>query len=350
MRYPITPALLVGSLLSCPLSQAGEPSLGERLEKLAPRAAGVAQVEVVEVKEVDGRPMDGPLSVDVRLRILRGTGVTPTYVGIIKALGGHQPRNTPPFKPYGPVKFDTFKKGERYWVAFSSPYDSKRCPQGVVNSWPDKDAPKDLKEAVRTDYYVHRPLYDPESGLTFSYRAANDKKSWRVRMERDGKLLWEVDLPGEKYQDAYAEWRFLNRSQVPDDVEYAKDNPSGLFLFAETAHQLKDGNSYQLPAGKHRLRYALNADNGKTATIWVSRFDRSPASTPSVVQAFDPKTGRMRREERYDLLENGGLAAGAKEEQWLRKVVRTYDPKSGKLKAEEVFRGEGSTYVPVIKR
>jgi hypothetical protein len=195
MRYPIILSLLVLLLLSRPQSQADEPSLGGQLERLGPRAAGVAQVEVVEIKEVDRRPGDGDLYLEVRLRILRGSGVRPGNIYITKARGGHQAPGTPPFKPYGPVKFDTFKTGQRYWVAFSSPYDRKRFPQGVVGSWPDKEHPQELEEAVRTDHYAHRPLHDPESGLTFSYRAASDKKSWRVRMERDGKLLWEVDLP-----------------------------------------------------------------------------------------------------------------------------------------------------------
>ncbi|MBI2804981.1 MAG: hypothetical protein HYX68_08370 [Planctomycetes bacterium] len=89
------------------------------------------------------------------------------------------------------MKFDTFKKGERYWVAFASPYEWKRCPQGAVQSWPEKDAPKLMEEAVRADYYAHRPFFDPDSGFTFSHRSAQNQKSWRVRMERDGKLLWE---------------------------------------------------------------------------------------------------------------------------------------------------------------
>jgi hypothetical protein len=123
-----------------------------------------------------------------------------------------------------------------------------------------------------------------------------------------------------------------------------------VFLFAETAASLEEGNSYSLPAGKHRLWYALNADDGKTAAVWVSRFDSGPTSNPAVVQYFDLKTGRIRREERYAWFEKGGLAAGGKEEGWLRKVLRTYDAQSGQLLAEQVFRCEGSTFVPVIKR
>jgi hypothetical protein len=315
------------------------------LEKLAPRAAGLAQVEVVDIKEIDGRPMGGPLSTDVFFRILRGTGVTHERIAIVRATIGGRP---PPFKPYGPVKFDTFKKGERYWVAFSSPYDWERCPQGVVTFWPDKDAPRVLEEAVRADHYAHRPCHDPRTGLTPTYPPAKDRTSWRVRMERDGQRLWEVDLPGEKYQGPYKGPYdgFLSSANLPGDLGYDQENRTGVFLFAETAISLDEENPYRLPAGKYRLRHALNPDNGKTAALYVIRFDKSD---PSVIRYFDARTGTIQREERYDYLDKGGLAAGGKQDAWLRKLVRNYDAGTGKPKAEEVFRCEGSTFVPVTK-
>jgi hypothetical protein len=348
MRYMSAPSIVGIVLIGCALSHAGEPSLGERLEKLAPRASGVAQVEVVDVKDRDARGMDGPLYTQIDFRILKGTGLTPDKIYVTLAPGGAAPPNEPPFKQYGPVKSDTFKKGERYWVAFASPWDGKRYPQGVIQSWPNKDGPKVLDDAIRSDHYAHQPIYYATVGLTYSYRVNKDKKSWRARVERDGKLLWEVDLPGEKQKGA--EWRFLNRSQLPADFGYAKENPSGVFLFAETEHHLEAGNDHQLPAGKYRLRYALNADNGKTAAISISRFGVSPESSPSLVQCFDPMTGKVRREERYDVLEKGGLAVGSKTEAWWRKTVRTYDAETGKVVSEQVLRLSTSTYVPINKK
>ena len=38
-----------------------DPSLGKQLEVLVPQAAGVTEVEVTDIKEVDSRPSDGPL-------------------------------------------------------------------------------------------------------------------------------------------------------------------------------------------------------------------------------------------------------------------------------------------------
>jgi hypothetical protein len=93
MRYLAAPSIVGILLVCCTQAPAGEPSLGERLEKLVPRAAGVAQVEVVDIKEIDARGGDGDLYLDVRLRILQGTGVTPVNVYITLARGGNPGRN-----------------------------------------------------------------------------------------------------------------------------------------------------------------------------------------------------------------------------------------------------------------
>ena len=350
LRKLILPMFLV-VLMSFSATAADEPSLAERLGKIAPHASGIAQIEVTEIKEIDRRPSDGNLFVNVRFRILQSSGVTTDQVQIVKAQGGLRPPNAPPFKPHGPVKLDTFRTGERYWVVFCSQNDREQYPQGIVISWTEKDHPELLDEAIRADHYAHRPQYEPLSGLTYSYRI--DKDSWRVSMERDGKRLWEVTLPGQKFKgDRFdGEWRMLHRGQWPTGLEHVEKTPSDWFLFAETVTELAKGNSYQLPADQHRLTYAMDAESGKTVAIWVSRIDLGPTSTPSVIQFFDVKTGKIQREERFDSLASGGLVAGAKTENWLRKTVRTPDPATGQLNVAEILRHtespEGSKYVPV---
>jgi len=331
-------------------------SLGERLEKLAPHAAGLALVEVTEMKEVDSRPSDGPLSLVVSFRILRSTGATMNEIAIVREWGGLQPPGAPPFKPHRPVKLETFQKGGHYWVAFCSQYDWERCPQGIVGVWSAKKAPKEFDEAVRSDHYADRPQYDPASGFTHRFREGKDGKSWTVRMERGGKLLWERELPGEKFKGERfdGEWHLFHRDASSSHLGHADKNPSGVFLFAETTYRLSSDNAFSLPPEKQRLTYALDADTGKTAAIWVTRMDLGPTSTPSVVQYFDLKTGARRREERYDLLETGGKAAGGKEERWYRKLERTYAGDGKRVVKDEAFRHgstpEGSKYIPVVSK
>ena len=57
-----------------------------------------------------------------------------------------------------------------------------------------------------------------------------------------------------------------------------------------------------------------------------------------VQRDYDPESGRVLREERFDWPKSGGKVAGAKAEDWYRKVVQTFDPKTGKVTAQEVFR------------
>jgi hypothetical protein len=159
-------------------------------------------------------------------------------------------------------------------------------------------------------------------------------------MERSGRLLWDVKLPGEKFESEQleGEWQILHRDQWPSGLEHADENRSGYYLFAETVHRLEKANPY----GLH---------SELISAIWISRLDLGPTATPSVIQYFDQRSNAVRREERYDSLERGGRAAGAEEERWYRKLVQTYDPKSGKLKKEETFRHattpDGSKFVPV---
>jgi hypothetical protein len=336
-------------------ADAGGPPLGEQLEKLAPHASGIALVEVVGVKEVDARPMDGSLSLVVSFKLLRATGTTMETTDILIAGGGAGPppkANAKP-APKGPIKIDTFKKGERYWVAFSSYYGYLGdYPQGIVKTWPEKVAPKLLEEAVRADLYAHRPQHDPRNGLTHSYRVEKDKPGGQVRMEREGKLLWNVTLPGEKSGGARyssSSWRLLHLDHWTTCLEHADRTKTNWYLFTEMENTLENANPYQLPAAKYKVVHVLDAETGKTASVRVSKSANTVDA--AVVHFYDMKTGKLRREERSDYLPAGGLAAGAKEEAWLRRIVRTFDLQSGKLKSEEILRyAGGSTYVPVKKR
>ena len=351
MRF--TYIFLLQIFIVVPVISADGLSLKERLEQLAPHAAGLAQVEVLDMKEIDDRAGCGPLYIDVRLRLLQRSGATRDSIHIILDPGGN-PGN-PNFKPFGPVMPNTFTKGQRYWVAFSPSYiEFDLWPQKVVRCWPDKSGPEVLSEAIRADYYSHRPQYDPRSGFTHSFISDQEARFWRVRLSRDGNSRWEVKLPGKKFRGIYdGELRLYHRDDWPHGLGHADDNRSNWFLLAETQKRLETANRFQLPPEDYRMIYALDADSGKIASIRISLMRLSPMATPSVVQYFDLNVGGLEREERFDLLPHGGVAVGAEKERWYRKVVRTIDPKSGKISNERVFRHTsgpgGSKFVPLTK-
>lgn len=139
------------SLVTLSLVLAADPKLGEEINKLIPRATGVALVEVLDTKETDQRPVDGNHFVNVRFRIVESSGKVRDSAMVIKAWGGFRAGAAP--KLDGPIKPDTFQKGQRYWVAFASPEDFKQYPHGLVNAWPEKDAPKIIPEAAKANHF-----------------------------------------------------------------------------------------------------------------------------------------------------------------------------------------------------
>jgi hypothetical protein len=327
-----------------------ETELSSRLDEVAPRAAGLAHVEVLEVKEVDTRGACGSLDEVVRLRLLCSSGITSNQIVIVKEAGGLTDPDAPAWEPRGPVHVGAFKVAQRYWVAYCSKYDHDRYPQGVVCFWPELDAPQIFEEAVREDIYRHGPHYHPDSGLTYSFPPTEKKDTWRIRMQRDERVLWEVDLSGERYKQRIdTNWNMGRLRRSMSGLDHAeRDAPDAAwYLFADTVNQLESDNPYRLPPEMYHVRYALEADTGRIAAVWVS----STRHVPLVVQFFDVKSGITRREERYDWLNSGGLAVGAGTEQWTRQTVRTFDPNTGELLSQETFRSsmspDGRKYVPI---
>ena len=366
---PILPTVLLLAIPSLPPILPEASSLDRALEEIAPRAEGIAQVDVVGVREVHENFCSTETYTEIRFRILRSTGATRDIIHVMTSMTGLGPDGPIHFEPHGPVCDDDFQNRRRYWVAFSSQYEWDRFPQGIVAWWPDERAPKVLDEAIRADRYADQPQYDPMSGLTHGYRVDKDKGVWRVRLERDGARLWEIELPGRKFEagmvwgarpDCPCDWRLIRKrwsrelQSWTSVLEHADDNTSGWYLFAEGLCRLDDANPYGVPAGEHRITWALDADTGRTAAIWVAvRLDVGPTSTPGKVRYYDTKSGRLRREEMYEGLEHGGIAAGNEKEEWFRKLVRTFDPATGELMSEESYRHastpHGNDFVPVRK-
>lgn len=347
--------LLIASCGSSCMAKAEEVAKPTaEMQKLAPGASGLALVLVTEMKIVDERPNDGSLMLVVSLKLLKSTGTTRDTIYIIKEPGGTSPNRRPgPYQPVGPVKTDTFTLGKKYWVAFASNYPDEKLPQRVVKVWPENEAPKELAEAIKADEYVRRPMTDPRNGFTHGWLPDPENNRWNIRMEKEGKRLWERSLPGEKFggNDPYSgQWSLLHLDQWHSGLLDAERTKSNWYLFAETLTELNKDNPYQRPAGKYRIVYILEAETGKTVSVRVSRPDSADAN---VVHFYEINTGKIRREERYDYMETGGKAMGADKEGWLRKLTRQYDLATGKLLLEETFRHastpKGSMFVPVKK-
>jgi len=137
------------SLVALSLALAADPKLAEELNKLIPGATGIALVEVIDMKETNALPIDGNHFINVRFKVVESSGKVRDFDHVIIRLGGFRER----VPLDGPIKPDTFKQGQRYWVAFASQDDFKKYPHGLVNAWPEKDAPKIILEAAKAQQF-----------------------------------------------------------------------------------------------------------------------------------------------------------------------------------------------------
>lgn len=303
-----------------------------QLDSLAPHAAGVALVEVVKVEEYDARPSDGNKGIEFTLKRIRGSGTFRDTISVVTEFGGHRPPGSDP-KPSAPLKPDSLKKGGRYWIAFASLHEFDQYNQWIIGFWPEKDARAAAFEAaVKADAYRWSPQYVPE--LKLSYGHVLEKDTWRVRAERDGKVLWEKTLPG-KPLDSY-HFGLFQGTGGSLEVPMPK---CGHILFTESDTRLAADNAFGLPAGPYYVNNGLDPVTGKRHATWIRKAQES--SVEILNRAYDPDTGKPTRDERFDYLKSGGQAVGAKTEEWWRKVERTFDA-TGKVTKEEVFRYDDS--------
>jgi hypothetical protein len=298
-----------------------------KVEEFAPHAAGVALVEVTAVEKYDQRPVDGNAGVKFKLKLVRGSGEFVGTVHVVTAFGGLRPPGVVP-KPSAPLKADSLTKGERYWIAFSSRHEYEKYNQGVIGFWPEKDAKAEaLEAAVKADTYKWHPQYDPK--LKLAIGRVIEKDTWRVRGEKDGKVIWEKQLPG-KPTEAY--FYGLFQSTGGDlDVKMPK---CGQILFTETDTKLEADNEFGLPAGRYYVNNGLDPETGKKHGTWVRVAQAGHIAVMN--REYDPDTGKPTRDQRFDGIDTGGKALGAKTESWLRRTDRTFDP-TGKVTKEEVF-------------
>jgi hypothetical protein len=143
-------------------------------------------------------------------------------------------------------------------------------------------------------------------------------------------VLWEAEFPGEPIDP-----QFFRLYLSPGGDLDVPEPKCGQYLLAETDTRLEAGNEFGLPIGPYFVQSGFDPETGKRLASWV-RKPQGP-HVALVNRAYDPNTGKATFEQRFDFLGTGGKAAGAKTENWYRKIERTLDA-TGKVTKEETFR------------
>ena len=319
------------ALLFAPAPGKPAPSL----ESLAQNACGICLAEVTRIKPFDNRPADGNAGLEFHLKIVRSSGAVRKKIIAVTAFGGLRPPGAPVPKPSRLIRKGSLTKGKRYWIAFASEHQWQKYDQGVINFWPEF-TPKVadvFDKAITAKRFAWSPQYSPELDLSYGYKENSDLNHLRVRVTRRGKVLWEKSLSGKRVQGLYSRGLWHSRFEgLPTNVP-----KGGRILIAETRRRLKERNDFGVPASNYRIRHGFDPTSGRELAVWVSR-DQPGLAGLHVNRDYDPKTGKLLREDRYDWHITGGLKVGAKKDKWSRKTVRMYDRKTGREVSQDVFR------------
>lgn len=306
---------------------------GISVEQLAPHTAGVCLAEIVAVTEHDQRANDGPLYLELKLRIVRQSGAVKDTLELIKEPGGQPPPPGSPEPAKPSLSTGDAKIGRRYWLAFASDYDDQlRNPLGLLGAWPESnpDAASAFEEAIRADRYRWMPQYDPQSKLTIGHLGKPGEDAWKLHVEKEGKTLWETGI-AQKISPHYFDLRLYDQyegfpAQMPS---------SGKILVVPTLIQLAAKNEFELPAAQYKLATAYDPQTGNRLAVFVFRVQ--PGYEKVLYRDYDPAKRAVLREDRFDVKPSGGNALGAVRDEWWQKTSREFNPGTGAVTATQRF-------------
>ena len=335
----------VAGLPVCAADEAKEPDI----ETILYRAQGAGLMEVVEVKRVDQRPVDGPLADIVTLKAVRSTGELATELTVVVEQGGMLPFKPPGLAEKRPlIAPGDLVRGRRYWMAFSGwpQWQGWRGRTGgnrgpVLAVWPEAGAGSpdaemlaDLEAAIKADTHAMAPQWVPQLDVVYEHKSPLDAKSWYVRVRKGrAQIVWEAQLPGALSPDG--DVRAWPRENV-FDLQLVPETKSNFFLWARGRQDLPAGNEYGLPAGVYDVGRWYDIETGRLAAVQV--LEAQGPLAEYLFRVLDPKTNRPFLERRNDFRNTGGKAVGAETDAWLHRVVRTFDPATGRQFTEMHYR------------
>jgi hypothetical protein len=304
-------------------------------------AAGVALIEVKELKEIDDRPRDGDLYVKVTLSPIKSSGMFMSSLHITKEEGGERPpEGSIKISPYvAPLKHNSLEEGKRYWIVFASGLDHERYHQGVVAFWP-ADTPqvsKALEEAIEKDLYLWKPQLDRIVGLTVGYLLEPDRNRWRIRVSKENKVLWEKIVEGSN-----KDWRPWFRAVAGGELAGAPQ--PALVLDVQTIRNIAPDKETGQPGApvEGAMEYLFEAETGRLLLETLGS-----EGTPHWRRSYALETGRLVALEIFTMQ----LLEGPPKDEDLRRESRTYDKNTGELTGTKFYHyghtERGGTWIPI---
>ncbi len=168
--------------------------LDNRMARLAPHACGVALATVDSLRRVDLRTGDGPLFMELNLKIEKSSGLVEIPPRVTVAHGGH------PGPTLGTELIDEAipgwnidlkpATGGRYWFVFLA-FDALSPMLVQVRPVNDPDVEQVFHAAIEKDALKWKPVYCRELNAQLEHRAVTPER-WKVRVSREGTLRWRL--------------------------------------------------------------------------------------------------------------------------------------------------------------
>jgi hypothetical protein len=324
------------------------------IDTVTPHATGICLAEIIERKQVDLRAGDGPLYVEFKLKILRSSGSVHEQLDVVLYhQGGHGPPSMHPRKKTI-VTFPSEETlvGKRFWLAFSSKYDFgiPTNPRNLIGAWPEEDTvvAEVFAEAIRADRFQWQPQYDSETGLVFEHTSQSENGTWKLRVQRDNKVLWEKTVPGLKTANYFELGYYGSYEGFPSSQPSIEK-----ILIAPSLVKLETDNEFKIEAGDYHINTGFDPVQGHRLAVWIYQSLGGDRFSEVVFFDYDPENGNLISEDRFELQNSGGKRMGASNENWRRKTSRKFDRTNGNVTSQRVFRFEESHahtpsgYVPV---
>lgn len=309
-----------------------DPELAQQLH----RASAVALVEITKLTKQDDRPSDGDHWLKVEFRAIKSSGELPEHLYLVIESGGLSPlpiREEPQLL----MTPDDFEVGEQHWFVFGGDHDASKYPYWVMNWWPvagEEVVPAQVVDALEEDKFDWHPVFDPQTKIVFGYTVDSAEDKWKVRVERDGMRLWELQLDGRPMVEA--NFLFAYPSLLPDMKPIEGDFPTTSVLNVESIRTIPDDNRFGEEAGEYRMREAFDLANGELIGAWVMRPQVS-----SVIESyfqFDVASGQPVLERRNLFVTQFAEDVGADSNPWYFRVEKEIDPESGEVLSYSFFR------------
>ncbi|MGC6441519.1 MAG: hypothetical protein ACON4H_02565 [Rubripirellula sp.] len=289
------------------------------------RADGVCLARIDKVIEKNEMPSDGDHFQEVWIEPIHSSGKIPSSIRVIIRHGGNMPLEsvqelTEAMKTHL-ISKDTLRPNERHWFLFSDDFDSTKYPYRVAGWWPHQNqtVPRAIVDAVE-DAQLQAPReWDPKLDLiaTWQSNTAHQKVSVRAAdPKNESTKQVEILVPGTIKNVSFYHHPFSYEMLWPATGEMH-------VLHIETLQSLESDNDYDLPASSYRVNLAIDPLNGNRIAEWIAADQE--IWFMKAFRQFNPESGEVILDLRYELLDHGGVAAGSNTEHWYRKTSTSYE-------------------------